>query len=154
MPQEQLKPSFEQMPLNNSQERQPTAEKITESAISEAAPVTVEPVVNSAAQQPPAITASQPTKLTVRQEAIDDILEDGLADIYQNLPPDKQQELKQAGERTVHQIDRLLDHAKSQLTKIISLIRRFLAIIPGVNRFFLEQEVKIKTDKIMALKDK
>ena len=154
MPQEHLKSSFEQAPLNNSQEQQPTAEKIAESAISEAAPAAVAPTINSAANRQPAASASQPTKLTARQTAIDDILEDGLADIYQSLTPDKQQELKQAGEQTVRQIDQLLDHAKSQLTKIIGLIRRFLAIIPGVNRFFLEQEVKIKTDKIMALKDK
>jgi hypothetical protein len=154
MPQEHLKSSFEQAPLNNSQEQQPTAEKITESAIGEAAPAAVTPIVNSAANRQPSTSASQPTKLTARQTAIDDILEDGLADVYQNLTPDKQQELKQAGEQTVRQIDQLLDHAKSQLTKIIGLIRRFLAIIPGVNRFFLEQEVKIKTDKIMALKDK
>jgi hypothetical protein len=33
--------------------------------------------------------------------------------------------------------------------KIFVLIRAWLKIIPGVNRFFLEQEAKIKTDKIL-----
>lgn len=154
MPQEHLKSSFEQAPLDNSQEQQPTAEKINEAAFSESEPVVPPPVINSAANYQPTAPTNQPAKLTARQAEIDDILEDGLADIYQSLTPDKQQELKQAGEQTVRQIDQLLDHAKSRLTKIIGLIRRFLAIIPGVNRFFLEQEVKIKTDKIMALKDK
>jgi len=30
----------------------------------------------------------------------------------------------------------------------------WLKILPGVNKFFLEQEAKIKTDKILALKNK
>ncbi len=154
MPQEHLKSSFEQAPSNNSQEQQSTAEKIASPVVNEVAPAAVAPIINSAANHQSSVSTSQPAKLTARQTAIDDILEDGLADIYQNLTPGKQQELKQAGEQTVRQIDQLLDHAKSQLTKIIGLIRRFLSIIPGVNRFFLEQEVKIKTDKIMALKDK
>jgi len=29
-----------------------------------------------------------------------------------------------------------------------------LKLIPGVNKFFLEQEVKIKTDKILKTKNK
>jgi hypothetical protein len=33
--------------------------------------------------------------------------------------------------------------------KILALIRDWLKLIPGVNRFFLEQEAKIKTDKIL-----
>lgn len=154
MSQEHLKSSFEQAPLDNSHEQQPAVEKIKEATFSESEPVAPPPVINSAANYQPAVSSNQPAKLTARQAEINNILEDGLASIYQNLTPDKQQKLKQAGEQTVRQIDQLLNHAKSQLTKIISLIRRFLAIIPGVNRFFLEQEVKIKTDKIMALKDK
>ena len=38
------------------------------------------------------------------------------------------------------------------LFKIIDVIKKWLSIIPGINKFFLEQEAKIKTDKIMELK--
>ena len=31
----------------------------------------------------------------------------------------------------------------------MSLIREWLKVIPGINKFFLEQTVKIKTDKII-----
>ncbi|NCU44327.1 hypothetical protein EOM71_01465 [Candidatus Falkowbacteria bacterium] len=154
MPQEQLKPSFEQASVDNISEQLPSAEQAAESASPETITAPSQPVVNSVSTSQPVVATSQPSKLTARQEAIDDILEDGLAEIYGSLSPDQQQKLRQSGEQTVRQIDQLLDHAKSQLGKIIGLIRRFLLIIPGVNRFFLEQEVKIKTDKIMALKDK
>jgi hypothetical protein len=33
----------------------------------------------------------------------------------------------------------------------LKLIREWLLIIPGVNKYFLEQEAKIKTDKIQQL---
>lgn len=153
MPQEKLKPSFEQAPVDNITEKLSSTENLTKSSIVEAAPAIDETIITTTVVPQPLV--KQPARqLTPRQAAIDDVLEDGLADIYINLSPAKQQELKQAGERTVHQIDQLLGHAKTQLSKIIGLIRRFLLIIPGVNRFFLEQEIKIKTDKIMALKDK
>jgi len=154
MPQEKLKPSFEQTPADNIAEKPSLAENLAKSSSVEAAP-TVDETITAAVVLPSQPIASQPfSQLTPRQAAIDDVLEDGLAEIYVTLSPEKQQELKQAGEQTVRQIDQLLNHAKAQLGKIISLIRRFLLIIPGVNRFFLEQEVKIKTDKIMALKNK
>jgi len=50
-------------------------------------------------------------------------------------------------------INTLLDKAKINLGKIASLIRKWLSIIPGVNKFFLEQEAKIKADEIMKLKE-
>jgi len=153
MPQENLKSSLEQAPDNLS-EQLPTSEKSAESSkleeISVVQPTTTETVV--VPNKP--VAPSPVVQLTPRQSAIDNVLEDGLAEIYVTLSPEKKQELKQVGEQTVRQIDQLLNHAKTQLNKIISLIRRFLLIIPGVNRFFLEQEVKIKTDKIMDLKDK
>jgi hypothetical protein len=38
-------------------------------------------------------------------------------------------------------------HAK----KVVELIRDWLLTIPGVNKFFLEQEAKIKTDRVLEL---
>jgi len=87
-----------------------------------------------------------------RLAAIDKILADGLEDIFINLPPDKQQKFKTSGEETVKKINSLLEGAKVKAKKIVDLIRRWLATLPGINRFFLEQEAKIKTDRIMRLK--
>jgi hypothetical protein len=65
----------------------------------------------------------------------------------------QQQEFKKSGEETVKKINNLLDKTKIKAGKIIDLIRAWLRLIPGINRFFLEQEAKIKADKIIKVKD-
>ena len=88
----------------------------------------------------------------VREQKIEKIMEDGLADIFLNLEPNKQNEFKIKGEQTANDINTLLGQAKVKANKIIELIKKWLLLIPGVNRFFIEQEAKIKTDKIMELR--
>ncbi len=87
-----------------------------------------------------------------RARQIDDILAADLGDIFLSLTPDKQQEFKKTGEETVREINNLLDKARVNLGRIITLIRKWLSIIPSINRFFLEQEAKIKADRIIKLK--
>lgn len=89
----------------------------------------------------------------VRERKIEKIMEDGLADIFLNLEPDKQNEFKIKGEQTANDINKLLNQVKVKANKIIELIKKWLSLIPGVNRFFIEQEAKIKTDKIMKLRE-
>ena len=45
----------------------------------------------------------------------------------------------------------MIETGKAVGRKILKLIRSWLKLIPGVNKFFLEQEAKIKTDKIVDL---
>ncbi len=154
MPQEQLRSKKIEQPLISPEVEQ-VANKEKERVAPVASTETLESVaVAASTNQATTAPISPVAPLTPRQEAIDDILEDGLTDIYLSLSPEKQQELQKVGAQTVRQIDVLLDHVKSQWRKIMSLIRHFLSIIPGINKFFLEQEVKIKTDRIIALKDK
>jgi hypothetical protein len=84
---------------------------------------------------------------------VEKILEEGIEDIYKKLPMQKQMEFRIVGERTAKEINFLLDKAKFSVAKILELIKKWLAIIPGVNSFFIEQEAKIKTDKIIKIKD-
>lgn len=88
-----------------------------------------------------------------REEAIDKILSEGLNDIFLSMSPAKQKEFQVKGEETVKKINVLLGEAKVKVNKIIDLIKKWLKIIPGVNKFFLEQETKLKVDKIMNIKD-
>ncbi len=81
-------------------------------------------------------------------------MEDGLNDSYQRLSPVAKQEFKLKGERAASQIRELLKSTHVKVKKILRLILDWLRMLPGVNHFFLEQEAKIKTDKIIALKDK
>lgn len=89
-----------------------------------------------------------------REKKIEKIMEENLAELYAGLSTEKKQEFKTAGERTAEQINQLLSGAKVQLKKIIALIVDWLKIIPGANRFFLEQEAKIKADEIIKLSHK
>ena len=98
--------------------------------------------------------SSAPPKLTDRlEEEIEDILEEDLKEIYLSMPPDKRIEFKRKGEETRSKIRVLLKSAKVNAKKIFQLIRSWLKIIPGVNRYFLEQEAKIKTDKIFLVSE-
>ncbi len=87
-------------------------------------------------------------RLTREVEAI---LEDDLTDLYLSMPADKQLLFRQKGEETLSKIRVLLSQTKLNAKKIFDLIAEWLKMIPGVNRFFLEQEAKIKTDKILLV---
>lgn len=88
------------------------------------------------------------------QEKIEDILEEDLVELFQQLDSEQQRLFKEKGEETANKIVQLIASAKATARKIASLIIEWLKIIPGVNKFFLEQEAKIKADKILALHKK
>ncbi len=79
-------------------------------------------------------------------------MEEGLRETYDQLSPIAKQEFKIKGEQTAGKIRELLNVARVKAKKIFHLIVEWLKILPGINRFFLEQEAKIKTDKILLLK--
>lgn len=90
-------------------------------------------------------------EMTLRMEKI---LEERLQDSYARLPPLAKQEFKLKGEMTAVKIRELLNSTRAQAKKIFRLIFEWLKMLPGINRFFLEQEAKIKTDKIIELKNR
>lgn len=89
-----------------------------------------------------------------RATEIDNVLSEGLNEVFLKMNAAQQAEFKNTGEETVVKINKLLSETKVKVNKIVELIRKWLKIIPGVNKFFLEQEVKIKADKIIRLKNK
>jgi hypothetical protein len=105
--------------------------------------------VSDQVQSPAAISYQQK-----RAQEIDAILSDGLNEIFLKMKPIEQKIFQKKGEETVTKINELLGQTKIQINKIISLIRKWLSLVKGINKFFLEQEVKIKADKIIRLKDK
>lgn len=80
------------------------------------------------------------------------VLSSGLEELYLGLTPEKKQEFRQVGENTAKQICELLSQSKIKVDKIINLIKTWLKLLPGINKFFLEQEAKIKTDALLQLK--
>jgi len=99
-------------------------------------------------------TATPSTPEVERQVEIERILEDDLSTVYFNLPEDKKEAFRLEGEKAAFQINQLLSSTKVKVQKIIKLIKNWLLLIPGVNRFFLEQEAKLKADEIIKLNDK
>ncbi|MBI5729084.1 MAG: hypothetical protein HY983_02495 [Candidatus Magasanikbacteria bacterium] len=83
---------------------------------------------------------------------IEKILEDGVGDAYNRLSPIAKQEFKLKGEQTAVKIRELLQSTRVKVKKIFQLILEWLKLLPGINRFFLEQEAKIKTDRIISLR--
>ena len=83
---------------------------------------------------------------------VEKILAEGLEEDYKKLPPIVQQEFKLKGEQTASKISELLKTTRIKIKNIFRLILEWLSLLPNVNRFFLEQEAKIKTDRIINLK--
>jgi len=106
-----------------------------------------EPVASVQAVPTPVVSAA-PQK-TERLQDIEGILSADLDFIYKSMPPEVQAEFKKQGEQTAHEIDSMVSKGKVRAKKIVRLIVRWLRIIPGINKFFLEQEAKIKTDNIL-----
>lgn len=99
---------------------------------------------------PPAPAASAYKSPTLMQ--IEEILEEDLEDAYFGMPPEKKKEFKEKGEEAAGKIEKMIESVKVNSNKILSLIKRWLKLIPGINKFFLEQEAKIKTDKVLNLR--
>lgn len=85
---------------------------------------------------------------------IEKIMESGLDNAYARLSPIAKQEFKIKGEITAEKITDLLRATRVKAKKILRLIMEWLKILPGINKFFLEQEAKIKTDRIIELKNR
>jgi len=85
---------------------------------------------------------------------IEKILEEDLEDFYFSMPPEQQKVFKEKGEETASAIEKMVQTGKAIGRKILKLIRAWLKLIPGVNKFFLEQEAKIKTDKVVQMAEK
>ncbi len=84
---------------------------------------------------------------------VEKIMEEGLKEAFEKMSPIAQQEFKIKGEETAQKISQLLKKTHIKVKKIFALLFDWLKMIPGVNYFFLEQEAKIKADKIIALKN-
>lgn len=85
---------------------------------------------------------------------VEKIMEEGVGDAYQRLSPVAKQEFKIKGEETATTIREMVRSGHAKAKNIFRLLLEWLKLLPGVNKFFLEQEAKIKTDRIMSLKDR
>ena len=90
------------------------------------------------------------TRAPLHQE-VENILEQDLEQIYFSMDENTKEVFKQKGEQAAQEIIKLIQTAKATFKKVFKLIVSWLKIISGVNQFFLEQEAKIKADKILQI---
>lgn len=104
--------------------------------------------------QSPQSLVPRPSIKPPETQAVETLLEEDLTEVYARMPADRQAAFRKKGEETTRKIVSVLHKARSRAKDILGWIREWLRIIPGVNKFFLEQESKIKTDKIVALSER
>lgn len=100
-----------------------------------------------------AVVASVPPVVIAPKDAItvdlEHLLADDFTEMYLALPDDVKLEFRKKGEEIVSIIKIMIESGKVKAKKILGLLRDWLRLIPGVNIFFLEQEAKIKMDKVL-----
>jgi hypothetical protein len=132
-------------------EAEPQPESQVERVVEAAAAEQIE------AQRPgsPASVAqtATPSKDPVLKE-VEQVLEDGLKDAYLAMDPARRKAFRARGEQVATKIQTMVTRGKLKLREIWKLIADWLRMIPGVNRFFVEQEAKIKTDRIIHIAEK
>ena len=150
-------PSWPGRPEVPKKKEQIEEEKSPEDALEQPAPVEEErkplPSTTSVTDEPEEVET-----LTDQEEEevheIESILSENLEELYEQMTPQLQEQFKVEGEATARKIHGLLQKTKIRFKEIIGLIKQWLTMIPGVNKFFLEQETKIKTEKVIDTKNK
>lgn len=92
-----------------------------------------------------------PAAKSVPLKKIENILQEDLEEIFFNMDEAHRRMFKAQGERVAIQIEKIIATGKSITVKVLEIIKQWLRLIPGVNKFFIEQEAKIKTDKIIKI---
>ncbi|MBI4268674.1 hypothetical protein HY627_02500 [Candidatus Uhrbacteria bacterium] len=142
-------PPYEHIPEAELERETPDAEKPKASPTRvEEQPTVVIPTPSSPSVAAPVIMEEK----TQMRRDIERILEENVGDIYLTLNKKQRSQFRIEGEKTAAKIEVILQQAKVKLMSLVKLIRAWLLLLPGVNRFFLEQEAKIKAEKLLILR--
>jgi hypothetical protein len=104
-------------------------------------------LASSALPLAPATTSNDARSGVLKQVEL--LLADGLQGLYMSLPEARRATFKATGEVVAGKITDMIIYGKTKVKEIWKLIGEWLRTVPGVNKYFLEQEIKIKTDRIM-----
>ena len=107
-----------------------------------------QPVSTSAVYEPQNLPQEKDEELLI----IENILSEDIYDIYAQLSAIKQQAFKKKGEETAVKIKNILKQTSVKIHEVFELIKEWLKTLPKISIYFLEQEAKIKTDKVLQLK--
>lgn len=140
-------------------EAKPAPEKETAKELEKIVPEVTRPENEALGKVSPAFSAqpappaqAQPLPKSGTLLKIEGILAEDLKEIYASMDEPAKRQFRAEGERVAGKIELIIQQVKVKVKKILDLIRIWLTMIPGVNKYFIEQETKIKLDKIMALR--
>ncbi|MEK9151917.1 MAG: hypothetical protein AAB692_00970 [Patescibacteria group bacterium] len=131
-------------------ETEPNAEFLEAETSPEEAPE-AETQAEQAAQPAPASPAPKVPPKDESLVKVEKILEENLKDVFFTMTPAVRKNFKAAGEKLAVELRGYVEKAKANAKKVLAMIRKWLLMIPRVSRYFLDQEAKIKTDKVMRL---
>lgn len=129
-----------------TRESRPEKAASIESAEAEASHLGKMSPVSPSAPVPPVETVKSPELLKIEA-----LLSEHLDELFLQMTPDQQIVFQRKGEITAGKIEKLMQDVKLKVRDVLSLIKEWLRLIPGINKFFLEQEAKIKTDRLLAI---
>lgn len=92
-------------------------------------------------------------KTAVRLE-IESVLSEHINAMISHMDVEAKTAFKLQANETASTIEKRVNTAKATAKKVIRLITTWLRLIPGVNEFYIEQEAKIKADKILELQNR
>lgn len=93
---------------------------------------------------------AQPEKTETRKQ-IESILQEGLGPVFLQMDQKERMAFTQAANETASKLEVLVTQFKASAKEVLRLIKVWLAKIPRVNKYFLEQASKIKTDEILQV---
>ncbi|MFH1430787.1 MAG: hypothetical protein ABIG71_04730 [Candidatus Uhrbacteria bacterium] len=110
------------------------------------------PVLGSAAFSASTAASQQVAPKTPLREDIEAALaDDRIRELYAALEPSVQQAFRVAAERLAARIEVMIAKQKLNIDDVHEEIVDWLHIIPTINRWFLVQEAKVKTDAMLKL---
>ncbi len=118
-------------------------------------PVAAEAEKNIPVAAPLAAPAQEQTSTPDKDEEIvmiENILSENISEIYKELSDAQKRSFRQKGEEISIKIKGMLKKARVATHEILNIIKEWLRMLPGISHYFLEQEAKIKTDKILQMK--
>lgn len=103
---------------------------------------------NAVGQEPVSVSNQE-----IVLKKVENILASGMEQAFLTMDVATQAKFKIKGEETAKKISTLMQKSKLKAKEVVNLILEWLRIIPKVNKFYIEQEAKIKTDHIMRVYD-
>ncbi|MEI7512725.1 MAG: hypothetical protein WCK01_04700 [Candidatus Uhrbacteria bacterium] len=100
---------------------------------------------------------TQPIEQIVQKDEItievEKILEAGLGEYVTEMPEEARLRFLKKGGEVAAQLSIMVRSLNMHVSLVVKLLKEWLLTIPGVNKYFIEQEAKIKADMIIDLID-